>query len=88
MKGIRPSPSLTFMFRNRFICYREGLLASRPNLKLEDHPRRLSAAAYSTHSQLTAITGGRPSIRDPRTRHAARQRPRDRCWCEFELYSQ
>jgi hypothetical protein len=30
----------------------------------------LSAAAYSMYSQITSITGGRPSIRDPRTRHA------------------
>jgi hypothetical protein len=31
---------------------------------------QLSAAAYSMYSQLTSITGGRASIRDPRTRHA------------------
>jgi hypothetical protein len=33
-------------------------------------PRRLSAAACSMYSQLFSIAGGRPSNRNPRTRHA------------------
>jgi hypothetical protein len=58
------------MFRNRFIFYGEGLLVLRPTPKLEDHPCRMSAAAYSMYSQLTSIAGGRPSIRDTRTSHS------------------
>jgi hypothetical protein len=38
IQGIRPSPRLMFMFRNRFIFYGEGLLAPRTNPKLEDRP--------------------------------------------------
>jgi hypothetical protein len=38
VQGIRPSPRLIFMFRNRFIFYGEGLLLPRPTRKLEDHP--------------------------------------------------
>jgi hypothetical protein len=49
------------MFRNKYIFYGEGLLAPRPTSKL---------AAYSVYSQLTSNAGSRPSIRDPRTRHA------------------
>jgi hypothetical protein len=58
------------MFHNKFIFYCEGLLAPRPTPKLEDTPCRLPTATYSMYSQLTSITGSRPSIHDPRTRHA------------------
>jgi hypothetical protein len=57
-------------FRNKFIIYGEGLLAPRSTPKPQDHPCRLSAAAYSIYSQLTSIAGGRFSIRNPRPRHA------------------
>jgi hypothetical protein len=56
------------MFRNSFIFYGEGLLAQHPSWGTT--PCRLSAAAYSMYSQLTFISGGSPSIRDPSTRHA------------------
>jgi hypothetical protein len=55
------------MFRNRFIFYGRGLLAPPPSCTTT--PCRLSVAAYSMYSQLTSITGGRPSIRDPKTHH-------------------
>jgi hypothetical protein len=51
------------MFRNRLIFYAEGLLASQPP-SWRTTLCRLSEAAYSMYSQLTSITGGRPSIRD------------------------
>jgi hypothetical protein len=43
-------------FRNRFVFYGEGLLA--PSWKTA--PCRLSVAAYSIHSQIISIAGGRP----------------------------
>ena len=55
---------LTWMF------YREGLLATRPNHKLEDHP--LSAVHDCLFNLFVATlhNGGRSSIRNLRRRHA------------------
>jgi len=41
-----------------------------PNPKLEDHPLSASATAYSIYSQLPSVSGGLPSTRNLRTRHA------------------
>jgi hypothetical protein len=43
------------IFRNKLIFYGEELLATRQTLKLAV---RLSATAYSIHSQLPSISGG------------------------------
>jgi hypothetical protein len=67
---LQPPVWLMFMLRNRFIFYGEGLLAHGQPPSWRTTPCRLSAASYSMYSQLTSIAGGRPSIRDPRTRHA------------------
>jgi hypothetical protein len=47
-----------------------GVVNPTPSPQLEDHPCYLSATAYSIYSQLTCISGGRSSIRTPRTSHA------------------
>jgi len=52
------------------LFYRDGLLASRPTSKLEDHP---SSAVHDCLFNLFAATlliGGRSSVRNLRTRHA------------------
>jgi len=52
----------------------QGLLASRPTTKLEDHPL---SSVYDCLFSLYAATlhiGGRSSIRNLRTRHAVVQR--------------
>jgi hypothetical protein len=36
------------------------LLVTRPTNKLDDHPNRLSAAAYSTYSHLPSISEAVP----------------------------
>jgi hypothetical protein len=56
---ISPCPRLRVNFRNNLIFYGEELLDPRPTPKLEDHPLSLSATAYSIHSQLPFISGGR-----------------------------
>jgi hypothetical protein len=38
IQGIHPDPRLLANVRNKFILYGEGLLASSPTPKLEDHP--------------------------------------------------
>jgi hypothetical protein len=50
--------------------YDEGLLAPRPTPSWRTTPCRLSATAYSVYSQLPSVSGGFPSIRNLRTRHA------------------
>jgi hypothetical protein len=68
---ISPGSRLCAVFRNMVIFYVEELVAPRPTPKLEDHPFRLSATAYSMYSRLPSISGGRSSsIRNLRTRHA------------------
>jgi hypothetical protein len=57
--------------RNKFIFCAEGFLAACPTPKLEDNPLLFTTTAYSIYSQLPSIAGGRSSIRNPRTRHAA-----------------
>jgi hypothetical protein len=56
-------------FVTSYIFYGEGLLAPRPNPSWRSTHCRLSATAYSIHSQLTSVSGGLPSIRNLRTRH-------------------
>jgi hypothetical protein len=46
-------------FRNKLIFYGEEFSAPHSTPKLEDHPCRLSAIAYSIYSQLPSISGGR-----------------------------
>jgi hypothetical protein len=48
----------------------EGLLAPRPTPSWRTTHCRLSATAYSIYSQLPSVSGGLPSIRNLRTRHA------------------
>jgi hypothetical protein len=50
--------------------YGELLLALLPTPSWRTTPCRLFAAAYSVHSQLPNIAGGRPTIRNPRALHA------------------
>jgi hypothetical protein len=38
IQGIRPRPRLLVIFRKKLIFYGEELLATRPTLKLKDHP--------------------------------------------------
>jgi hypothetical protein len=52
------------------ILYGEGLLVPHPTPKLEDHPCRLSATAYSIYSQLPSVSRGLLSTHNLRTRHA------------------
>jgi hypothetical protein len=70
-KKIRPSAKLSMNFRNNLIFYGERLLAPIPQpASWSTTPCRLSSGAYSMHSQLLSIAGGRPSNHNPRTRHA------------------
>jgi hypothetical protein len=57
-------------FRNKLIFHGEELLAPRPTPKLEDHPCRLSATAYSIYSRLPSISGG----------HLLHPQPEDAPW--------
>jgi hypothetical protein len=50
-------PFVTFC--NAFLFYGGELSAPRPTPKLEGHPCRLSATAYSIYLQLPSISGGR-----------------------------
>jgi hypothetical protein len=50
--------------------YGEGLLAPSPTPSWRTTPCRLSATAYSIYSRLPSVTGGLPSIRNLKTRHA------------------
>jgi len=54
--------------RNGF--YREGLLAPRPNPKLEDHPSSPVRDCLFNLFAATLLIGGRSSIHNLRTRHA------------------
>jgi hypothetical protein len=56
--------------RNKIIFYGEEMPDTRPTLKLEDQPCRLSAIAYSIYLQLPSISGGHPSIVNLRTGYA------------------
>ena len=51
-------------------AYREGLLALRPNPKLEDHPSSAVRDCLLNLFAATLLIGGRSSIRNLRTRHA------------------
>jgi hypothetical protein len=48
-------PRPLWMVRNMIHFYGKELLAHRPTPKLDDYPIRLSATAYSIHSQLPSI---------------------------------
>ena len=48
-------PRPLWMVRNMIRFYGKELLAHRPTPKLDDHPLRLSATAYSIYSQLPSI---------------------------------
>jgi hypothetical protein len=61
---VQSGPRLCDMFRKKDNFYGEELLAPRPTPKLEDHPCRLLATAYSMYSQLPSISGGRSSLRN------------------------
>ena len=52
------------------LFYREGLLAPRPTLKLEDHPLSAVHDCLFNIFAATLHIGGRSSIRNLRTRHA------------------
>jgi hypothetical protein len=66
---ISPGPRRFETFRNKnFYC--EEFLAPRPTPKWRTTPCRLFATGYSIYSQLPSVTGGLPSIRNLRTRHA------------------
>jgi hypothetical protein len=67
---ISPGPRLCDLFRNMvFFTMRTCQhLAQPPSWRTT--PCRLSATAYPMYSQLPSISGGRSSIRNPRTRHA------------------
>ena len=55
-QSISPGPRLClWIFRNKIRFNGEELSAPRPNPKLEDHPCRVSATAYSIYSQLPSI---------------------------------
>ena len=51
--------------------YRKGLLAPRPTTKLEDHPSSAVRDCLFNLFAATLLIGGRSSIRNLRTRHAA-----------------
>jgi hypothetical protein len=53
-----------------FFFYEGGLLASRPNSKLEDHPSSALRGSLFNLFTATLHIGGRFSIRNLRTRHA------------------
>jgi hypothetical protein len=61
-ESVQVRGSISFFVTNLFL--RRRLLAPRPTPKLGDHPLSFVAAAYSVHSQLPSIAGGRPSIRN------------------------
>jgi hypothetical protein len=68
---IRPGPRLCLVFRNKFIFFTvKGCEPNDQPPSCRTTPCRLSAAAYSIHSQLPSIAGGRSSIRNTRTCHA------------------
>jgi len=52
------------------VFYREGLLATRPIPKLEDHPSAAVRDCLLNLFTATHFIGGRYSIRNLRTRHA------------------
>jgi hypothetical protein len=53
-----------------YVFYGEGLLATRPNPKLEDHPSWAVRGYLFNLFTATLHIGGRSSIRNLRTRHA------------------
>jgi hypothetical protein len=60
-------------FRDMLVFTERGFLAPHSNTQRTSWRTircSLSTAAYSTYSQLPSIAGGRPSIGNPRTRHA------------------
>ena len=61
--------SRMWMFLNN-LFYREGLLATHPTPKLEDHPSSAVRNCLFNVFAATLIIGGRSSIRNLRTRHA------------------
>ena len=67
-----PDPRLTvWIFRNRIRFYDEELLAPRPTPKLEDHPLSTVRDCSFNIFAATLHIGGRSSICNLRTRHAA-----------------
>jgi hypothetical protein len=65
-----PGPRHHFMFHNMICFHAEELLASRPTLKLEDHPLLAVRDCLFNIFGATLLIGGRSSIRNLRTRHA------------------
>ena len=68
-KGASPGPRHQFMFRNYDSFYGEELLAPRPTPKLEDHTLLVVHGCLFNIFAATLHTGGRPSIRNLKTRH-------------------
>jgi hypothetical protein len=70
-QSISPSPRPTlWLFRKIIHFYGEELLAPSPTPKLEDHPLSADRNCLFNISADTLHIGGRPSIRNLRTRHA------------------
>jgi hypothetical protein len=65
---ISPCPRHFETFRNKSPFCGEWLLAQPPSWRTT--PCRLFATAYPIYSQLPSVSGGLPSIRNLRTRHA------------------
>ena len=62
--------SRMWVFLNISFFYREGLLAPRPTLKLEDHPSSAVSDCLFNLFAATLLIGGLSSIRNLRTRYA------------------
>jgi hypothetical protein len=68
-ESVQVRGSVRFFVTRLFLWWR--VVSPTPNpLSRRTTPCFLSATAYSIYSQLTSISGGRSSIRNPRTRHA------------------
>jgi len=64
------SSRLCDIFRKAVSCQVVDILASRPTIKLEDTPCRVSAAVYSIYYQLPSVSGDHlfhPNLRTHRT---------------------
>jgi len=69
---ISPGPRRFETFRNKLNFYGERLLALRPTSNIEDRPfSAVPDCLFNIFSQLHYVSGGLPSIRNLRTRHAA-----------------
>jgi hypothetical protein len=67
---VSPVPRHVFVFRKKVSFYGEKLSAPRPTPQLEDHPLSAVRDCLFKIFAVTLHNGGRPSIRNLRTRHA------------------